>query len=144
MKCITLHRPWGLWVRLGWKRIETRLHDRFGCLCGERIGIHNGQTFDEQALAAASRYLSEEQLAEYAQMSPPPAGQFECTVFVDDAHWLNGDDSKAALIDCSDVRRFGLYLKDVLPWPGQERVVRGFQGIWEYPPKEDVKQGKLW
>lgn len=128
MKVITLYRPWASWVVAGWKTIETRGHDRFRCLVGQRIAIHAGKVRDPQAVLLARRWLQ----AEPCQGSAPHAavaGAIIGTVQVVGARWLTEADSQAALCPC-DGSRFGLILADpiVLPNP----IYRpGHQGIWE-------------
>jgi hypothetical protein len=140
MRCITLWRPWAGWVARGWKPIETRLHDRFASLVGQRIGIHAGQFFDKDAMAAAMPYMSPEQCSP-AEPLVHVGGVILCTALVTEGRWLTEADSKSALIDCKNVRRFGLVFEEVeklsKPVPA-----RGGQGIWIYGA-EPTKQQEL-
>jgi hypothetical protein len=61
---------------------------------------------------------------------------------VDDARWLDANDSARALIDCGSVRRFGLVLSDVRPLPRKlTSKIKGAQGQFsvevpmEYAPE---------
>jgi hypothetical protein len=126
--CLTLWRPWANWVAMGWKPIETRLHDRFRTFIGRRIAIHAGMKWDEEALRLATPYLTEKQLDDTRWMAAyGSGGSVLCTALVKEARWLKSADSQRALIDCSMVRRFGLVLEDVRRL--EHRVfVKGHQG----------------
>jgi hypothetical protein len=128
--CITLWRPWANWVALGWKPIETRLHDRFRSFKGRRIAIHAGQKFDWSAVKAAIPYLDDDRNAKARLLGfPQTAGRIVCTAMVEDARWLDDGDSARALIDCGSVRRFGLVLADVREVPhALSEIVKGRQG----------------
>lgn len=70
MKAITLHQPWASMIAWGWKTIETRTHRRFRGLCGSRIAIHAGATWDAEARNIARPYLS---LAQREMLDRKPA-----------------------------------------------------------------------
>lgn len=53
MKAITLWQPWATWIACGYKTIETRTHWGFRHLAGQRVAIHAGQSFDEDAIELA-------------------------------------------------------------------------------------------
>lgn len=147
MKTISLRQPWASWVIIGAKPIETRLHNRFAGLKGQRIGIH--------ATAKPSRRVSYErtmdakdaamyhwpaacgQEAEMWRMSSwmYPFGAVLGTAFVQDTRKLTGADSKDALIDCESVQRYGLILSNIFKFD-KPIPAKGSQGIWEWtPPK---------
>lgn len=46
MKAITIWQPWASLIMSGRKAIETRTHDRFKGLVGQRIAIHAGRRWD--------------------------------------------------------------------------------------------------
>lgn len=121
---ITLHRPWSDWIALGLKTIETRTHNRFGCLIGRRIGIHSGRRYDRNASVSAYPYIG---LCEYLPMSS--AGRILCTAFVERFRLLGPADAPRALIECNSPR-FGLFLKDVQIVPDEPWTrIKGAQGI---------------
>lgn len=61
MKCISLYQPWASAIAYGWKTIETRTHERFRGLVGERIGIHAGKKWDKHALEIWKKSIGPEQ-----------------------------------------------------------------------------------
>lgn len=128
MKIITLNMPWANWVSLGWKPIETRTHERFKGLVGQRIGIHASLKWDAKAMELAAPYLTATQLAqsdEFLRLG----GAIICTAFVEDFRKLNEADAPDALIECKTTR-YGLFLRDVARV--EAIPCRGFQGIWNY------------
>jgi hypothetical protein len=128
MRAITLYRPWASWVIAGWKIIETRGHDRFRNLVGQRIAIHAGKVRDPHAVLLARRWLQTERCAGTAPHAGV-AGAVIGTVQVVWARWLTPADDEFAMCPC-DGSRFGLVLRDpqVLKTP---LYVPGHQGIWE-------------
>ena len=132
MKAITLHQPWASWIAFGWKKIETRSHNRLASLVGQRIAIHAGKTFDAGAAGEAGPYLSKGQ-REAHNIAEYPWGVVICTAYVVEARQLNGKDSPRALYRCGDGGTWGLVLRDVkMVWPHAEAA--GHQGIWEWDP----------
>ena len=123
---ITLYQPWATWVMRGWKDIETRTPNRFGCLLNQKVLIHAGQKTDASAIN--NPYLTKEQLL----YNPDEMinGFILGSVFVKGFGLLNDSHSKRALIECV-TPRFGLYLKDINRWeiPVLEK---GEMGIWYY------------
>jgi hypothetical protein len=132
IKAITLYEPWASWIAMGLKRIETRLHDRFRSLVGQRIAIHAGAKFDRSAYAEASKYLPMRNLL----VVEPAHGKIVCTVMVNDFRNLGPADSAAALIDCAHTPRYGLLLgrPERLGCPV---LAVGHQGIWNWEPPPD-------
>ena len=142
MKCITLNMPWANWVALGWKPIETRTHERFKGLVGQRIGIHASLKWDSKALGLAEPYLTGYQVGRTAEFLRI-GGAIICTAFVEDFRRLTEADAKDALIECKTTR-YGLVLRAV----AQVEAIpcRGFQGIWNYdltpPTKPNCKEAE--
>jgi len=123
---ISLWRPWGNWVALQWKPIETRLHKRFASLVGKRIGIHLSVKWDKTAIEQARPYLTPEQIAKTEDFLRI-GGAVICTALVKEFRKLTADDSQAALIDCGGVERYGLILEDVqsieaIPCKGRQGI----------------------
>jgi len=140
MKTITLYEPWATWVGLKWKKIETRTHDRFKCLAGQRIAIHAGLKFDKFWPEAACDYLTDEQKCFMLRVASSVDGgmlhgRILCTAFVAEARRLAMGDSKLALCDCGRGDRFGLVFADVRPVEGYPKA-RGHQGVWDWEPDE--------
>jgi hypothetical protein len=130
LRAISLWNPWAMWVALGWKTVETRLHDRFASLERKRVAIHAALTWDVSAIESARKYLSTEQIRETVQnLKTWPSGAFICTVDVEDYRVTETTDAKAALIEC-DTPRFGLYLSNVKLFV-PPILARGRQGIWK-------------
>src|SRR5687767_2133477 len=103
---ITLYQPWATWIMRGWKTIETRTHDRFKSLAGKIILIHAGKTTD--ANAAHNPYLTIEQIKE--NPDEMVSGYILGSVFVSQFSQLSAQHSKAALIECYNTLRYGLFL----------------------------------
>lgn len=134
LRVISLWQPWAQWVMLGWKTIETRLHNRFRGLVGQRIGIHAANVWDVKSMMAARDYLTPEQVAETAAWLLPDAkragGRLLGTVAVSEHRLLEPADSAAALIECNTFR-YGLMLYSPKPLPVPIKM-GGHQGIWRY------------
>lgn len=144
MKAITLWQPWASLIALGLKTIETRGHDHFKWLKGQRIAIHAGKQFDRQAIreiASAEWWTPEldERLSwdydgtRHSRLDSDnvwPSGLVLCTAQVVEARWLTPADNRAAFCRC-DPTRFGLVLVQVKrlipPVPA-----KGAQGVWEW------------
>lgn len=135
MKAITLHQPWASWVARGWKTIETRTHNRFASLKGQRIAIHASKHYDLNAFEAAAHYMTPSQIDLHVAQSVFIHGAIVCTAFVHRVAICNQLDCNNALIECNTTR-FGLYLNDIRrvePIP-----CKGHQGIWQYPVDIDA------
>jgi hypothetical protein len=129
MKVITLWQPWASWIARGLKTIETRTHHRFAGLVGSRIALHAGQKFDKTAIDSATPYVDDlDSLTINARH-----GEIICTAKVCDACWLDDSHSKAALIDCGNMPRFGLFLTDI-EVVVNSGIIKGKQGIWNWEP----------
>jgi hypothetical protein len=117
-------------VAYGWKTIETRLHDRFRHLVGQRIGIHAAKRWDPSAQRAARDYLTSEQLNDPGWYFPNPRrGRLIATAMVAESRRLRDADSAAALIDCGCTLRYGLLLTQTRPIAKPIPMV-GRQGVW--------------
>ena len=122
-----------------WKTIETRTHNRFGCLLGKTILIHSGMNTDAEAINCP--YLTKEQL-----MYEPDEvinGYILGSVFVKSFGKLSSIHSEKALIDCGNTERFGLYLSEIKKFK-EPIPVKGEMGIWYFDTdkKEKVKKPK--
>lgn len=132
LPAITLYQPWATWIADELKLIETRTHNRFGCLLGKTILIHAGQTTDKNALP--NIYLKGR------EYSTPVNGVILCKAKVNSIGKLSGIHSQDSMIDCGSIERFGLYLTNIekfdTPIP-----VKGGMGIWYFDldKKEKVK-----
>ncbi len=128
---ITLWQPWATWIARGWKSIETRRHRRFAKLEGQRICIHAGQRFHQEAWEIAGRYLPGCGAAANDDAQTCPLGEIVCTAWVFRHMRLWAAHSSDALCDC-DGNMWGLELEDIrvptviLKTPGQ-------RGIWYLP-----------
>ena len=108
---ISLHQPWGNWVSLGWKTIETRTHKRLSCLNGKTIGIHLALKWDSKWIDNAWNYLSENQI-ERTKRFLKIGGAIICVADVTGFRALNNDDSQKSLIECNSLR-YGLILNNI-------------------------------
>lgn len=138
IKCITLHQPWASAIALGYKTIETRSHQRFKSLVGQRIGIHAGVAVDH---SFSREHLVGCGAAHWGNVAPmfltivPHAtrnrGVVLATALVVGHRALDAHDNVDALTDCSDGDRFGLLLAGIeLLWP--PIPARGYQGAWNF------------
>jgi hypothetical protein len=125
---ISLWQPWASWVAWGWKTIETRTHNRFASLIGQRIGIHAAKTFDPRARNMAGGYLSDGQARSAGRSGDTYPRGIICTALVKDYRVLIPDDAPRALIECRTLR-FGLFLEEVHKIDPPLRC-KGRQGIW--------------
>ena len=130
MRCITLYQPWASLIALGDKTIETREHDSFKGLKGQRIAIHAGKKFESELLEYVSQFRDIPREHWYVfDKRKCPFSCVVCTAMVADARWLSEADNQAALSECR-ADRFGLILTDVLLMPPEKCA--GHQGIWEW------------
>jgi len=130
---ITLWQPWAFWIMMGWKTIETRRHADLASLTGKMIGIHAGQTWDDDAIEYARKYLTLGQIA-LTNKDEIERGVLLGIVYVSRHRLLNKRDSRQALIDCGKVKRYGLMLNG--PYLIEPIPLRGKQGIWYYNLKD--------
>lgn len=123
---ISMWQPWGQWVGLKWKPIETRQHKRLLSLVGKRIGVHLSLKWDETAIERARPYLTLDQIRQTERFLRI-GGSVSYTAFVEAGRLLTTDDEPGALIECS-TPRWGLFLRDVKSIPVVP--MKGRQGIW--------------
>jgi len=132
-RAISLHAPWAQWVVLGWKLIETRKHDRFKSLIGQRIFIHSAKFFDKTALAAAYPFMDSLQIGMSKNRNPRDIyrpGHVIGSVDVVAGRWLKEVHNHDAMIECGgSVRRFGIFLSNARLFANPFPVV-GRQGIF--------------
>lgn len=135
---ISLKQPWAYWVIMGWKTIETRVHNRLQALNGEKTYIHASLSADEEAIALAAEYLDASLIGrDHNELAK---GAIIGSVDVYAARALTKENSKAALIDCENTLRYGLFLNNnksinVIP-------VKGDLGIWYYDFDKKQKVNK--
>lgn len=139
LPAITLYQPWATWIMRGWKTIETRTHDKFKSLVGKNILIHAGATTDGSDLTTKNPYLTKHQII----FNPDEVvnGAILGTAFVAKFKRLTGESSCAALIDCDNTTRFGLFLEFVQKFK-EPIPCKGEMGIWYYDldAKQKVKK----
>ena len=144
MKAITLWQPWASLIAAGHKTIETRTHNRFAGLVGERIAIHAGTRYDPRTWAGTwgvphylgrMSALSISQIRDICYDCPKlPRGAVVCTAVVLEYRLLTRDDSDAAL--CSARGLCGLILGDIKQL-ADTVTVRGHQGIWSWQQEDE-------
>ncbi len=138
MKIITLWQPWATFIKLEWKKIETRPHDKFRSLFGQTIGIHAAKKWDNNWLKLTEGYLTNNQtllIEEMKMNNEIPFGEILCTTYIWAYGLLYPGHSQQALISCNpeveELRRYGLHMSDIKSFK-DKIVVKGHQGIWEY------------
>jgi hypothetical protein len=124
---ISMWNPWAIWVIIGWKKIETRTHNRFRSLNGKTIAIHSTVKWDETAIEKAGNYLTPSEVNETNEFLRL-GGAIIGTADVIDYRPLTSSDSPLALIDCGSIKRYGMVLDNVRPLPAIP--AKGKQGIW--------------
>ena len=152
MKAITLWQPWatlcfvkdprtGLYL----KTIETRTHDRFKGLVGQRFAIHAGKRWHKEGAEEAIRWIMKTHdwsrlRAEMLVIScRTPVGAIVGTVKGKAGHWLSPADSGRALCDCTTNRHlFGLTMtaQEKFDTP---RLVPGKQGLWAWDETDNER-----
>ena len=123
-----------------WKTIETRTHQRFKCLTGQRIVIHAGKKFDitgfrhDYCPSNMSRFL---QLYDIKDFTIRYGGEIVCTAMVIDVRWAPNVDfvereqwNRKAI--CEVGGKYCLFLDDIKPLINRVKI-RGHQGIFEVP-----------
>ena len=141
MKAITLRQPWAMFVSMGWKTIETRFHQRFQCLKGQRIVIHSGKKFDisgfryDYCPSKMRRFLQNYDIKNFAGRWY--GGKIVCTAMVTDARWAPNVDfqereqwNRKAICDVAG--KFCLFLDDIRQIVNRIKV-QGRQGIFNVP-----------
>ena len=143
MKAISMHMPWALWVTIKWKGIETRTHNKFKNLKGERIAIHATQQlyetefYNEYFRQRINKKDNLIQISNQMYMANMHRGMIMCTAVVKEARWAPNvrfkereDWSRMAMIDVAG--KFCLFLEDVKPLKKQIPYT-GQQGIFNIP-----------
>lgn len=138
MKAISLHQPWAIWVAMKWKTIETRTHDRFKSLLGQRIAIHAAKKVDVSALSNRYIPLKDSMLVQNMWLlTKMSGGCVVCTAKVVGHGWMGNTNeiersafNKQAM--CEVAGKFLLFLDDIQML--RDRVpFRGTQGIFNVP-----------
>ena len=146
MKAITLWQPWATFVAMKWKTIETRTHERFKGLKGQRITIHAAMKVDKAGIFNDFLpHMNPTQLVNYGLFIDTCLGKVICTATVTDARWAPNVDfvereewNKKAM--CEAGGKFCLFLEDIKPL--KNRIpFRGRQGIFNVPD-ELIKENK--
>lgn len=140
MKIISLWRPWGAAIMLGYKTIETRTHGRLRNLEGLRIGIHNSKKWDKDARKTMFPYLGPQilDLITNPQHKLNVPGCIIGEVFVYNFRELQISDAEYALCPIT-TNRYGLLLSKEISY-NHPVETRGRQGIWTHHEKiEDPK-----
>ena len=142
IRTITLWQPWATFIAEGYKTIETRTHNHFYMLEGERIAIHGGKKYDPDAFeyfdhpAFIEKYkswgLNKDDMRKMFRKTNINFGVIVCTAMVQKHRRLTPEDS---LESCIEIRhgdvRYGLELTDVQK-VDPEIEVRGGQGVWHF------------
>ena len=147
MEAISLWQPWATFVSVGWKTIETRTHQRFKGLVGQRIAIHATMKVDRlgewtEHLRPDLSTLDSFNLDRLIGMS---RGTIVCTATVTAARWAPNvgfvereEWNRQAM--CEVGGKFCLFLEDIKPL--RIRIpFRGRQGIFNVPD-ELIKEAK--
>ena len=149
MKAISLWQPWATFVALKWKTIETRDHDKFKKLVGQRIAIHSARKIDHAAMLSTEKYrdMSVLDIRGLVACACENKGKILCTATVFLAQWegpcsicLEEDMEQRAMCDVKG--KFLLFLEDIervypaVPFPGR-------QGIFNVPDELVAKPYNL-
>ncbi len=136
---ITLYQPWATWIMRGWKKIETRTHNRFKSLQGETILIHAGLSTDSSSYATHNPYLTPEQIRENPDEMVNGYILGQAHVYL--SKYLYVHDSPQALIECAS-ERWGLFLDSVKKFK-DPILCKGEMGIWYFDTEtmQKVKKG---
>ena len=139
MKAITLWQPWATFVAMKWKPIETRTHERFKGLKGQRIAIHAAQKLDLNALFN-NEYLpdiSTLQFENLVRWVDRCRGHIVCTAHVTKTLWTPDVDfverdewERQAM--CGIANKNLLFLDEIDPL-GNPVPYRGRQGCFNVP-----------
>lgn len=126
--CITLHMPWAYWVMKGWKKIETREHNRFRCLGGKTILIHASKRW---LAGSMINFLTNDQVEQTVREAEKLHGHILALATVWKHGPLTPEHTREAMIECR-TKRFGSFLTDVRPL-AKPIPISGRQGIWKVP-----------
>ena len=133
-------QPWASFVAMKWKTIETRTHERFKGLVGERIAIHATLKVDKTAFLNEyypSCMVGPRQIDNLVRFVTTCRGNILCTATVSSARWAPNVDfvereewNKKAM--CEVAGKFCFFLEDIEPL--REKVpFKGRQGIFHVP-----------
>ena len=138
---LSLYQPWAAYIMMGYKLIETRLHDRFKGIVGKQILIHAARNVDNSVEAQHNQYLTPEEIK--VAHTIMFKGAIIGSAIVDKARWLEERDSQLAMIDCKNTKRFGLHLTHITMFD-EPLFERGSMGIWYYDManREKVRKPK--
>jgi hypothetical protein len=130
---VSLWQPWATWVTLGWKTVETRLHNRLNCLKGRIVAIHAARKWDNDARWLAAEYLSSKNWELSATLAEGNRGKIVAIAHIKDHRQITTkDELSRAMLQTSDLNlrtpRFGLFVDKLVPLP--PFPLRGHQGIW--------------
>lgn len=137
MKAISLHQPWATFIALKWKTIETRTHEKFKGLIGQRIAIHAAKKIDLSDFFTGRLpcQLEPEDAETLTALIRSHRGRVICTALVKNATWAmndffveyNGWNARAM----TEVRgKFCLFL-DEIELLKKKVYIQGRQGIFE-------------
>jgi hypothetical protein len=137
MKCISLHQPWATLIAEGYKTIETRNHDRFKKLVGQRVGIHAAKKYSPQEVYKSFPMTLQQRNKVILKSSKYKHvfGAIICVVFVSNFKKLDYTHSTNAMIDCSYCDKYGLFLTNIKKI--EPIYCRGQQGIFNVDIKEE-------
>jgi len=137
MKAITLWQPWATMIALGHKTVETRTHDRFQCLVGQRIAIHAAKKYDKDAFEIMVQHGFSPLHSLLAQ-GLVPRGAVVATAVVSGGMWGRKNLMSAPLYRqwcrdalCDVAGRFCLHLSKIEPL-NPPIPATGHQAIWEW------------
>ncbi len=141
MKAITLWQPWATFIAARLKSIETRTHRNFFCLLHQRIAIHAGRSWDEDAeewALSVCRPSMREEVSRAVRRARGQLGAVVCTAVVKDTRIIGGPPDEEAALTQIEENRYGLVLSEIRAFPEPVRV-SGRQGIWEWDEQSAEK-----
>lgn len=134
MPAITLWAPWGSLWALGFKSTETRSHNRFSRLVGQRIAIHQGVSAApaEQVLRML-RAVGASRAATWFldHGADAPRGVVLGTALVASAGMLDGTIEANLAACCPTAGLYGLNLTDGCALEEPIRAC-GARGVWQW------------
>lgn len=138
MKAISLHQPWAAFVCLKWKTIETRTHNRFKSLKGQRIAIHAARKVEKERLSDDWLLdITRLELFDLIGVIEKLKGKIICTAKVVDARWAPNVnffewDEWNERAKCDVAGKYCLFLNEIQPLK-KAIPYRGRQGIFNVP-----------
>lgn len=138
MKAISIYQPYAAFIAMGLKTIETRTHDRFRCLEGQRIAIHVAKKKTNISPSIYNYFLEAQKkdpaISEAILFMDDTRGKIICTVTVARTRWWTYSNYKEKLNNlalCEIAGKFLLFLEDIEPI--NPVPFRGRQGIFNVP-----------